>query len=287
MGYQPMIPVRCEKLDGSASITFGIAEYEFSDDQPVYTPEVPLPGTDYLYDQLGTKPAPKQSGHVPIRFLVLENSPLAVDAAVRALKRDIISWGLVKLIWQDSVGTEYFQYARAVARPGFRWKSGQIFSMGATVDFRTQSDLIALSAVPGVPVVDITEPITESPHSFDLSNPGASPILNAKIYLKGTWAGTSITPWKFANAANGYYFEWYEDVGSSPDDWVLFDCGPNRAYRSTNGGVDYDPMDSKVHRGPGQIQMMKFEPGTNPITITDFDGATVDAEIQITFDPGY
>jgi hypothetical protein len=278
--FQPRTLTTFESTDGLTVATFGRAEYEWDSEQPLATPFVDVVGSDYGFDQLGTAPAKKMPGTETLRYMVFEDDPADVDAAVDDIMAKCFNIGLGKLWATDKTGARRWAYARATKLPSLKWSAGDIFSRSVEMEFRRQSDWYEAS------LSSISETIDSVPETFTLTNPGALRLFNAILLLSGTWHG----PISITNETNGYLFSYApdgDDSGSSINDHVMFDSGAGRCWRSTDAGLTWSAADDKLQIGgvlaSSQVQIMRLDAGDNDFSVTD--GGTPNATLTFEFYP--
>ena len=258
--FQPKILTTFESSDGLTVLTFPRAEYEWESSQDLYTPAAEVVGAGYIYDQLGSGSPIKKVGMETLRFVVVQDNPATVDSDVDALIAGCISIGRGKLYTTDSAGTRRWAWARAVSLPSLRWSRGDIFTKQASMAFRRQSDWYATSQT------SVIGTLNGSPDSFTVTNPGTQRVWNAVIILKGTWTA----PVTILNETTGYAYSYDDgDDGNSANDWVRFDSGSGRVFRSTDGGTTWSDADAYITLGSGQAQQMRIDPGDNTFTFSD------------------
>jgi hypothetical protein len=266
MSWQPRIPTTFESIDGATVLTFGLAEYEWDSDQPLYVPSVPLVGANYAYDQLGLAPPIKQNAHETLRFVVYEDTPAEVDTAIDALMAKCVSIGMGKLWTTASDSSRRWAYARAIAMPAVHWAAGDILRKAVSMDFDRSSDWYAATQTASA------NDIESDPDTFTITNPTGNSIYNAVIKLSGVWA----SPVTIENTANGYGIVYNGDDGASADDVVRFDSGTGRVDRSDDAGVTWTPdYASYAPLAAGQVQIMVLKPGDNAFSVDNANGATV------------
>lgn len=273
--YQPRILTTFESSDGLTVVTFPRAEYEWESSQGLYVPAAELVGAGYVYDQLGTGAAPKKAATETLRFVVLEDDPATVDTTTDTIVARAHQIGRGKLYTTDKNGARKWAWARAVSLPSLRWSAGDIFTRQASIEFRRQSDWYDTS------LTTVIGTLNGAPDTFTVTNPGVQRIYNAILTLKGTW--TSIA--SISNDTSGYAFTYENDAGTTANDWVRFDSGSGRCFRSTDGGTTWTDADANLVLASGQAQIMRIDPGANTFTYTD--GGTPSGTLTVEFYPAY
>jgi hypothetical protein len=274
MSFQPRIPTTFESIDGATVLTFGLAEYEWDSDQPLYVPSVPLVGANYAYDQLGSAPPVKQNARETLRFVVYEDTPAEVDTAIDDLMAKCVSIGLGKLWTTDSSDDRRWAYARVVSMPAVHWTAGDILRKAVSLDFDRQSDWYGASAAVS------TNLLASDPDTFTVTNWGGTRVLNSVVKIAGTWT----SPVTIENTTNGYGIVYSGDDGASSDDVARFDSGTGRVDRSYDGGVTWTPdYNSYAALADGQVQIMILNPGDNDFSVDSANGATVTVTLYPAF----
>jgi len=272
MAYQPRIPTKFTSADGSTySFTFPTGDYEWESDAGLIVPTAQMPGAHFEYDLLEEREAPMRNPRESVRFAFRETTPTAVDTAVDAAFAGLHLGKRGKLWTIDNAGDERWAVARPQGLMPLRWVAGDIFRIGASVDFARYSTWYheALTTVG-------PENITASGQTWVVTNPGNAAVYNAVILVTGTYEDFSIQ-----NDTTGYAVG-ATVTGNSANDWTRFDAGARTAQFDDGGaGATYEDISPTTLAG--QVHLMVIAPGANTFRLTC--PGTPNANVTITFYP--
>jgi hypothetical protein len=274
MGYEPRRLEKFENSGGTTTVTFPLNEFEWQSEQALRVPVAAIPGGHYGYDLIGSGPAIKEPAHEMLRTLIIKpaGTPSDVDTDVDELLSELWSIGLGKLYTIDRNSVRRWAWARVTSMPSMQWSAGMIFSKSIGFDFLRLSDWYSTTET------DITETVNNATYNFNVTNSGNAPVYNAVLILKGQ----PFTNPQLTNNTNGYVFATTRDATLTTQ-WLKVDAGAHTVGWSTNSGSSYADDYALYTRPTGQVQLMRFEPGVNSMTLTGANGSTLD----VNFYPAY
>ena len=270
--YQPRIPVSFKNEAGTETIDFGRAEYSFEFETGLYTPEALLSGGHGSLDLLGDSAAVKQPAMLRLAYTALEDAPETVDASIDAILEKCFRFGRGQIVTEGRTGAggtvTRWARARATAMPRLSWEAGMIFTKAVVLGFRCEPFWKADTAldIDSTGTQEIT--LSANPQTFNITNDGTAPVYDPVIELRGTYTNPVIwnltTDQRLAIVA----------TGTSASTRVRFDAGRPAVETSVNGGATWTAAYASFQRNPGQVALMRLDPGVNQFRVHGASGAT-------------
>lgn len=248
---------------------------EYDATQPLVLALVDLPGADFAYDQLEDSPAVRGTGSHTIRYLLIgepDELRLAVDTLRSVCYYNARGW----LHLADEDGTERRCYARLSAMPDVKLTPRDRQTAPQILTFTQLSDFYELTAIDEHD--GAVQVVGSDPDTLLVNNPGNARIHNAKITIKGPFAGLRLqnnsldvpnsspaVPWAFES----------DSVGAGAVDWLEVDAGANTVRISHDSGATWADASADVVLQDGQVGLMALAAGVNDFTVEGANGATI------------
>lgn len=257
-------------FDGLTSYVFPAFRYEYEPTQPLRSARALVPGGHYGVRLLGSRPALKDVAQERIRFVSYGTS-LEIDTEIDNLRSKLYTGAFGWLYTLGADGTERRARAELAEMPQITIAYGSPHITPVVLGFNRFSDWY------GTTETDLTFTVNADPYNFNVTNAGNAPVYNPVLILKGPFTNPVLT-----NNTNGYIFGTTRDATLSTE-WLKIDAGEHTIEWSTNSGGSWDDDYALYTRPTGQVQLMRFEPGVNSMTITGANGSTLD----VNFYPGF
>jgi len=272
-------PQKFESADTSISYSFSLHGMEWQSEQDFRTALASVAGADYAHDYLGFGDAPKDPARERIRTILVESSTTNLEAEIDEARGECARIGKGKLYIVNDDTTVWWAWARCQ----------QIPSITIGVDNRVHAfmtfDFVRLSNWHGPTAYDEEFTVNESPETFNVVVPGNAPVYDAVIRFRANGTNAITWPLVFTNTTNSYAFTLDRNDFTTADEEERVDCGAEVVEYSSNNGSSYAADASALTLPAGQTRIMRFEPGTNAISVTT--AGTPNYDIDIDFVPQY
>lgn len=272
-------PSKFESADTSISYSFSLHGYEWQSEQSFRTALATVAGADYAHDYHGYSESPKGPGRERLRTILVESSTANLEAEIDEARSECARIGKGKLYLLESDASLRWAWARLNALPSMTIGVDNVRHAFMVFDF------LRLSNWHGATAYDEEFPVNESPETFNVVNPGNAAVYDAVIRVRANGTNAVTWPLVFTNTTNSYAFTLDRNDFTTADEEERVDCGAEVVEYSSNNGSSYASDPSAITLPSGQVRFMRFEPGTNAISVTT--AGTPDYDIDIDFIPQY
>jgi hypothetical protein len=252
---------------------------EWQSEQSFRTALATIAGADYAHDYHGFDAAPKDPARERLRCILVESSTANLEAEIDEARGECARIGKGKLFIVESDASLRWAWARCSQIPSIT------VGVGMTLHTFMSFDFIRLSNWYGPTAYDEEFPVDASPETFNVVVPGNAPVYDAVIRIRSNAVNGVTWPLVFTNTTNGYVFTLDRADFTTADEEERVTCASDLVEYSSNNGGAYADDPSALTLPAGQTRIMRFEPGTNAISVTT--AGTPDYDIDIDFTPQY
>lgn len=253
---------RIVSLDGGTTINLPTDLYEFQDSGGLRSAELTVWGTDHAYDLLRNAPSPREVAKASVRVGVGLATPTLSDAFIDQLRSTLLAMGPFYLQTVGADGSRRQARCRLAQMPDMLISYERSITTLASLEMRRFTDWMATTPTTW------SQPITATPTSWTVNNPGALPVQDVVIRLRANASNFFTNP-VLENLTNGYRFSSARD-GVNANSELMLDT--KRAYVgwSTNDGGSYADDIAQVIFSATQFPLsFRLDAGDNTLRYTN------------------
>lgn len=277
-------PTKFESADASVSYEFSLHGMEWQSEQSFRTALATIAGADYAHDYNGFGPSPRDPARERLRCILVESSTGNLEAEIDEARGECTNIGKGKLFIEDSDSSLRWAWARLASMPALTVSAQGVDGANLRHTF-VVFDFIRLSNWHDATAYDEEFPVDASPETFDVVNPGNAPVYDAVIRIRANDTDAVTFPLVFTNTTNGMAFTLDRDDFTTANEEERITCASDLVEYSDDDGAEYAADPSALTLPAGQTRIMRFEPGTNAISVAT--AGTPDYDIDIDYVPQY